>query len=115
MLSEKELESHPITVSEAYHLLTPIKGRFKDTRSQAYKIFKDTYEYVEAYGKIKDKAAAEDLRQSMVDAGCTEEEVAALGTLLPQSVEEARACAPGLSRLDARVLDEIVEKIQGLV
>ncbi|KAI5169459.1 DNA-directed RNA polymerase II subunit RPB4 [Pancytospora epiphaga] len=110
-----EKASQPVTVSEALHLLLPLKDRFRNTRLPSYKIFKDTLDYTERFSKVKDKAQIEELRQRMDALGFTSEEIAILGSLLPQSVDEAKLCLPSIAHLDHKIIEIAVERFQGYV
>lgn len=112
MAGEKENISHPVTISEAFHLLEPLRGRFKNTRSTSFKIYKETLQYAEKFGKIKDKALLADLKESLVGLGFTEEEAASLGSLFPQSTGDAKLCVPSISRLPDSTIDLAIEKMQ---
>lgn len=112
MAVESEKASQPVTTSEAYHLLFPLKGRFKNTRIASYKIFKDTLDYTERFSKIKDKGHADELRQRLTALGLTPDEIAVLGSLFPQSADEAKICSPSISRLDDKTIDAAIEKFQ---
>lgn len=114
-MMEDGQDSMPISVSEAYHLLAPLKARYKNTRSVPYQIYMKTLEYTEMFCKIEDKSALMDLKSFLTELGLTQEEVAVLGTLLPQSVSEAKIYIPALSRLDEREIGRIIEKIQSIV
>lgn len=69
--NDKETICHPITTSEAYFLLEPNSGRFKNVRSESYQIFRKTLEYTETFGRIKDKTVADDLRTTLTGCGYT--------------------------------------------
>lgn len=112
MNTENEKSCHPITISEAFYLLHPLKSRYKNTRSYSYKIFKETLDYTEKFCKIKDKSLADDIRSYLTDLGFDEEEVAALGSLFPQSSDEAKICIPTIVRLGDGVIDTAIEKLQ---
>lgn len=105
----------PISVSEAYNLLAPLKARYKNTRSTSYQIYMKTLEYTEAFCKIDDKSALMDLKSFFTDAGVTETEGAALASLAPQSVSEAKTYVPTLSRMEEWELSRVIEKIQSII
>jgi len=105
----------PISVSEAYHLLAPLKARYKNTRSQSYQVYMKTLDYLEKFCKVEDKSGLMDLKSFLGELGLTEDEGATLTTLLPQSAGEMKAYVPGLSRFDDGVMNRIIEKIQSVV
>ncbi|KAI4290749.1 DNA-directed RNA polymerase II subunit RPB4 [Pancytospora philotis] len=107
-----EKASHPITTSEAYHLLHPLKSRYKNTRSPAYKIYKETLDYVEALCKIKEKSIVDDLRLTLFNMGLSEDEVVSFGTLFPQTLDEAKILVPSIVRLDDATIDLAISKVQ---
>lgn len=109
---ERETISHPIMVSEAYYLMNSIKSRYKNTRSTSYKTFKETFDYCEKFCKIKDKSFADDLRTTLSEYGFNEEEISALGSILPLSRDDAKICVPSISRLPDNVIDMAIDKIQ---
>ncbi|ELA42843.1 uncharacterized protein VICG_00158 [Vittaforma corneae ATCC 50505] len=104
-------EPLPISISEAYHLLAPLKTRYKNTRAESYRIYTKTLEYAEMFCKIEDKSALVDLKFFLTELGLNQEEVAMVITLLPQSVSEAKICIPSLSRLEDKLISKIIEKI----
>lgn len=104
----------PITVSEAFRLLEPLSENYKDARSNSSKIFKETLEYTRTFLRISDKGLADDFRQSLAENGFTNEEIAVLGSILPQSADEAKICIPSISRLDDSIIEQIIEKIRSL-
>lgn len=111
---KEEQESQPITVSEAYHLLAPIKGRYKNTRSESFQIYKKTLEYTEMFCKIQDKSAISDLKLCLEELGFTKEEISILGSLLPQTADEAKIYMPSISRLNDTSIYKAIEKIQSI-
>lgn len=112
MGAESEKPCHPVTVSEAFHLLHPLKHRYRNTRSYAYKIYKETLDYAERFCKMKDKSLADDIRSCLADLGFSEDEIAALGSLFPQSSDEAKICVPTITRLGDSTIDSAIEKLQ---
>jgi hypothetical protein len=114
MVKLVEEEVRPVSVSEAYHLLAPLKPRFKNPRSTAYQIFAKTLEYVEMCNRIQDISAIEDLKTTLNILGFTPEESSAMGSLLPQNSDEAKICIPSLNRLEDNVILQAIEKIQSL-
>ncbi|KAM0680751.1 DNA-directed RNA polymerase II subunit rpb4 [Glugoides intestinalis] len=113
MKAEKDPE--PITVNDVYHILAPLKARYKNTRSEAYQIYKKTLDYSEMFCKIQDKAALADLKFFLAELGMNPEEIAIIGSLLPQSADEARIYLPSLSRLDDGVIFQAIDKIQSIL
>lgn len=107
-------EALPISVSEAYQLLEPLKSRYKNIRSESYQIYSKTFEYTEKFRKIREKSVLEDLKFSLSTLGLKAQEIAAICTLLPQSVNEAKICIPGVSELDDEVISQIIEKIHDI-
>lgn len=105
----------PISVSEAYHLLAPLKARYKNTRSTSYQIYMKTVEYAEKFCKIEDKSALMDLKLFFTELGLSDAESAVLTTLLPQSSGEVKAYVPELARLDSSEMSRITEKIQNVL
>lgn len=102
-------DAHPVTLSEVKYLLESIKERSSvDNRSASYKILKQTLNYVEKFCKISDKSFADDLRSSLFENGCNEHEIAILGSLFPQSVEEAKVMCPSLKNKDNITLNKIL-------
>lgn len=112
MEAEDNVACYPITTSEAYHIMLPLKGRYKNTRSESYKIFKETLKYADLFGKIKEKSLADDLRQALVELGFSEAEIAAIGSLLPQSSNEAKICVPSITRLTDNAIESAIQKVQ---
>lgn len=108
-------EPLPISVSEAYHLLAPLKARYKNTRAESYRIYTKTLEYAEAFCKIEDKSALADFKFFLSELGLSQEETASTITLLPQSVSEAKVCIPSLSRLEDGLVSKIIEKASNVV
>lgn len=111
---KEEQEPQPISVSEAYHLLAPIKGRYKNARSESYQIYKKTLEYTEMVCKIQEKSAISDLKLYLEELGFTKEESAILGSLLPQTADEAKIYIPSISRLNDVSIYKAIEKIQSI-
>ncbi len=105
----------PVSVSEVFHLLYPIKGRFKNPKSLSYQVFNKTLTYVEACNRIQDKSAIEDIKYTLSLLGFTPDEIASLDTLLPQSIDEAIIYISSLSRLDDNVIIQGIEKIQSII
>lgn len=114
MNSEKELSSKAITVSEAFHLLDFQKPKYKNTRSNAYKIYRETLDYAHAFCKIRDRSIAEDTAATLMEMGFTDEEVAAMGSLILQTKEEARICIPSITRLSDSVIERAIEKLNSV-
>ena len=111
MDQEREVNSHPITTSEAFFLLDPLTSRFKNTRSAAYKVFKETHGYAGTFARVRDPGLMEDLRHSLAELGFTEQEIAVLGTLLPQTSGDAKIYIPSITRLPDSVIESGVEKL----
>lgn len=111
MIENADDSSQPISVSEAYHLLVPLKSRHKNARTESFQIYKKTLEYAEAFCRIQDKSIVADLKATLADLGFSEEEAAALGSLLPQSADEAKLCVPSIVHLDDGTIDKAVKKI----
>ncbi|AFN83492.1 DNA-directed RNA polymerase II fourth largest subunit [Encephalitozoon romaleae SJ-2008] len=102
-------------LSEARYLLEGQKERFRaDFRSNASKIFRSTLGYLDEFCRIKDKSVAEDLRTTFSGLGFSELEIALLGSLFPQSVEEAKTLIPSLASKSDDAIGQAVEKIQQL-
>jgi DNA-directed RNA polymerase subunit F len=120
---ENELESfsmegtHPVTVSEARSLLESQKERILSGESgkslSHQKEFMSTLHYTEVFGKLKSKSHIEDLRNTLSELKLSENEIALIGSLLPQSSDEARILIPSLNRLDDETLGFIVTRVQG--
>ncbi|ADM12006.2 DNA-directed RNA polymerase II fourth largest subunit [Encephalitozoon intestinalis ATCC 50506] len=109
-------DSHPVMLAEARYLLEGQKERFRaDFRSNASKIFRSTLGYLDEFCRIKDKSVAEDLRTTFSGLGFSEVEIALLGSLFPQSVEEAKSLIPSLASKDDDTISHAVEKIQQLM
>ncbi len=115
MDTERETVSHPIMTSEAFFILDSIKSRYKNTKSQSYKVFKETFDYCEKFCKIKDKSLIDDLRVTIAELGFNEAEIAAFGTILPISRDDAKIYIPSISRMQDSVIDSVIEKIQMIV
>lgn len=115
MSKQPEDDMLPVSVSEVFHLLYPIKGRFKNPRSVSYQVFNKTLTYVESCNRIQDKTAIEDLKYTLSLLGFTSEEIASLSTLLPQSIDEAKIYISSLGRLDDNVIIQGIEKIQSII
>lgn len=110
-----EEEVRPVSISEAFYLLYPLKARFKNTRSASYQIYTKTLAYVESCHRIQNKAAIEDIKITLSTLGFTREESASAITLLPLNSDEAKICIPSLNRLEDNVILQAIEKIQNLV
>ncbi len=109
-------ESHPVMLAEAKYLLESHKERFRaDYRSNASKTFRSTLGYLECFCRIKDKSMAEDLRTNLSGLRFDEMEIALLGSLFPQSVEEAKALIPSLESKSDDTISQAVEKIQQIL
>lgn len=107
--------SQPIATSEAFYLLAPLKSRYKNTRAESYQIYKKTLDYAEMFCRIQDKSVMSDLRSTLEELGFTGEEIMALGSLLPQSTDEARICVPSIMRLDEEAIEKAIDKISQTV
>lgn len=107
--------ARPITTSEAFYLLAPLKSRYRNTRAESYQIYKKTLDYVEAFCRIQDKSVMGDLRSILADLEFTGEEIAAFGSLLPQSADEAKICIPSITRLDDESIDKVIDKILQII
>ncbi|WUR02768.1 DNA-directed RNA polymerase II 16 kDa polypeptide [Vairimorpha necatrix] len=112
-IDEQDLrDAHPVTLAEVKYLLEDVKERSSlDNRSSSYKILKQTLNYVEKFCKIEEKSMAEDLRSSLFNCGCNEVEIALLGSIFPQSVDEAKMLIPSLKNKDNAVLSKIVDLV----
>lgn len=103
-------DSHPVTLAEVKYLLESVKERSAvDNRSSSYKILKQTLNYVEKFSRISEKSLADDLRFSLFNCGCDEVEIAILGSLFPQSAEEAKLLIPSLKNKDNALLNKIID------
>ncbi|KAF7682651.1 DNA-directed RNA polymerase II subunit rpb4 [Astathelohania contejeani] len=106
-------EMFPIMVSEAKCLLEENKQRFTTARSikalTHQKAFFSSLTHCETYGKIKSKSNMEDLRNVLKDNNLDDIEIALLGSLLPQSSEEAKVIIPSLNKLDDETLQYILK------
>lgn len=115
-LSEEAQGSHPIMLAEARYLLESQKERFRtDFRSNASKVFRSTLGYLDGFCRIKDKAVVEDLRTSLSGLGLSEAEIALVGSLFPQSVEEAKSLVPSLESKSDDVIGQAIDKVQQVV
>lgn len=115
-LQEELKDSHPIMLSEAKYLLEAHKERFKaDFRSNASKLFRTTFTYLDEFCRIKDRSIVEDLRNTLSGLGFDELEIALLGTLFPQSVDEAKVLIPSLKEKNEDKITQAVEKIQQVI
>lgn len=110
-ITEQDLkDSHPVTLAEVRYLLETVKDRSSvDNRSASYKILKQTLNYVEKFCKIEEKSLADDLRSSLFNCGCNEVEIALLGSLFPQSIDEAKMLIPSLSDEDNTLLTKVID------
>lgn len=107
--------AQPITTSEAFYLLAPLKSRYRNTRTESYHIYKKTLDYAEAFCRIQDKSAMSDLRSALTDLGFTGEEIAAFGSLFPQNADEAKICIPSITRLDDESIDKAIDKVLQII
>lgn len=113
---EDPRDVHPVTLGEARYLLEEHKERFRaDFRSNASKIFKSTLAYLEDFSRMKDRSVIDDLRTTLSTADFSEAEIAAFGSLFPQSVEEAKLLIPSLISKDDQAVSQAVEKIQQVI
>jgi len=104
----------PITISEAYQILSQIKNRYKNPHSEAYKFYMSTLEYTERFGRIKEPAMIEILKNELEALGYSKEEVVALGNLLPESGDEARICIPSISKYSNQKVEEAISKVHNI-
>ncbi|KAF9763784.1 DNA-directed RNA polymerase II subunit rpb4 [Nosema granulosis] len=103
---------HPVTLPEVKYLLESIKQRATlDNRSSSYKIYKQTLLYIEKFSRISEKSIADDFRSSLFGLGCTEFEISVIGSLFPQSTEEAKVLIPSLSNKDNNTVGKIVDLV----
>lgn len=103
---------HPVTLPEVKYLLESIKQRATlDNRSSSYKIYKQTLLYIEKFARITEKSIADDFRSSLFNLGCSEFEISVIGSLFPQSTEEAKALIPSLKDKDSNTLGKIIDLV----
>ncbi|KAI5152154.1 DNA-directed RNA polymerase II subunit RPB4 [Enteropsectra breve] len=107
--------ARPISISQAYFLLNSIRERPRNPRTEATKIYNTTLEYCERFMKFEDMSAYEDVRKYQEILGFNEEEIAILGSLIPQTVDEAKICVPSVSRFQDDVIESVIEKLQKIV
>lgn len=101
----------PISISEAFHLLLPLKTRNTNIRSESYQIYKKTLDYTETFCRIHDKSIIVDFQTTLSNLGFNQEEIASMISLLPQTVDEAKMCIPSITRLPNGSINEAVQKI----
>lgn len=107
--------AHPVMLAEAWYLLDAHRNRFKaDLRSSKSKTFRLTLKYLEDFCRVRSKSVVDDLRTGLA-ANFSEMEIALLGSLFPQSAEEARLLIPSLVSKDDHVLSQAVERLQQIV
>ncbi len=105
-------EPQPISVSEAHHLLEPLRSKYKNTRSESYQVYYKTLEYTKMLCRIDDKSLLEDLKFSLAEFGLNDKEISIILTLLPKSASDAKMYVPTLSRFDGDIMKKIIEKIR---
>ncbi|EOB13960.1 DNA-directed RNA polymerase II 16kDa polypeptide [Nosema bombycis CQ1] len=103
---------HPVTLPEVKYLLESIKRRITlDNRAVSYRIYKQTLLYIDKFARISEKSIADDFRNSLFSLGCSEYEISVIGSLFPQSIEEAKALIPSLGNKDTNTVGKIVDLV----
>ena len=111
---EKQGEIHPLMTCEALQMLEERQMRLSEMgKPRRYmEFFESVLEYVERCAKIRTRGRAETLRGMLGKLGLDAKEVADMGTLLPQGVDEAKMLIPELCRFSEEELVSIVQQVE---
>ncbi|EPR78826.1 DNA-directed RNA polymerase II subunit D [Spraguea lophii 42_110] len=103
----------PLMISEVLYYLNGERERIGHSKNQSHaEAFKKTVDYIEQFGKLKGKTLISDLKKTLKSYNLTDVEIAKIGSLLPQTVEELRVLIPSVNRLDEDILVRIVARLQ---
>eukprot|EP01112_Ceratiomyxa_fruticulosa_P008617 TRINITY_DN2231_c0_g1_i1.p1 TRINITY_DN2231_c0_g1~~TRINITY_DN2231_c0_g1_i1.p1 ORF type:complete len:140 (+),score=16.79 TRINITY_DN2231_c0_g1_i1:226-645(+) len=78
---------------------------------QASPVFSKTQAYVDRFNRFKNKIALTEVRAILGRNEFEQYEIAALGNLLPESSEEAKALIPSLSRMNDEDLESLLNDL----
>ena len=110
---EEPSDTYPLMTCEAFFILDEQRNRLLDPKkSKNYiKLFESTLNYSETCARIGSRGQAETLRNVLSRAGLNEIEVTGVGSLFPQSTDEAKILIPTLCRFSEEELSAIIKQI----
>lgn len=113
---ENGLEPYPLMTCEVLYMLEEQRTKMvdEDKPKQYVRLFESVLNYAETCSKVKSRGRAETLRSFLAKFGLLGREIAAIGTLFPQSVDEARILVPTLGRYKDEELAVAIKQIDEL-
>ncbi|KAM0686215.1 hypothetical protein COBT_002565 [Conglomerata obtusa] len=105
------MQSKPITTSEAFHILKQTNHKSSTSPS----IINSTLKYLQHFSRIKNENHSKELRIIMNKNKFSDEEIALVGSLLPENVKSMRTLVPTLERVDDAVLQYLISRIREII
>ncbi|KAF7686097.1 hypothetical protein CDIK_3154 [Cucumispora dikerogammari] len=106
------MQTTDITLSEAKLILQKALKTAVQNRTPSEKEFiGEVYEYLVRHSKIPQENSIIELKADLERLGLTGEEIAQVGSLLPQSVEELKVLIPNMNRMKIEELNEVIMRV----
>mmetsp|Transcript_28230 Transcript_28230/g.78965 ORF Transcript_28230/g.78965 Transcript_28230/m.78965 type:complete len:126 (+) Transcript_28230:129-506(+) len=100
-------DAQPLLYSEVAILLDHEEKNRKEG-SEPSEMIQKTLQYSQRFGRLKTQESAHQVRKLLGNENLDGVEVASLGNLFPETVEEAKTLIPSLERFDDEKLQEIL-------
>lgn len=106
-----EEELYPLMTCEAYYILDDRRSKLLNNRApkKYIKLFDSALNYAETCSRIASRSRAETLRNVLSKFELSNAEIASIGSLFPQSVDEAKMLIPSLNRFGDEKLSTIIK------
>merc|ERR1712035_55698 len=110
---DEENKPQEIMIPEAKFILDKQIRNIQEKRSvEDKKFLNEVYAYLKKQTKIMQENSVIELKTDLEQLSLTNEEIAQIGSLMPQTTEELKILIPSLNRLPLSDLNEITSKIQ---
>ncbi|CAG9462035.1 unnamed protein product [Pedinophyceae sp. YPF-701] len=118
-LIEKEFNENAteLIISEANMALEAFleKKRQLDPDYQPSEVFEKFYKYTKAFGQdFSVEEILEQVRQRLEQVGMTKHEIAMIGSLVPESAEQAKKYLEPLERIPDEELEDVLKELRSL-
>lgn len=109
--SNEEEELYPLMTCEAFYVLDDRRSKLINNRmsKQYIKLFDSALNYAETCSRVTSRSRAETLRNVLSKFELSNAEISSIGSLFPQSVDEAKMLIPSLSRFGDEALSTIIK------
>ena len=110
--SDKQLDMHPISINEAYHLLNHRKNDYISQNIQIKEEFAKTLEYTEDFMKIENLDSVYEITNFLKGLNFKNDEISIITSIYPQTISEVKILIPSTIRLDDALIQAALNKIQ---